>query len=301
MAEVELSPVVPTAPVTKATAEHLRKFDRKKCSRCFRFFTPEEEQLNGCWYHPGKYWEPNSGIMQGANIGWSCCRVKEHVGFGLSDINQESLSLMSKGCVHAANHLEDVEFSARLSQFPLEVDSIPVDVLAPTPEAETKEEKNEPAKKVVYDPEKYHLLHVTEVDTLVGISLKYNVPISRLQRINRLGNSHQIFHLSTLLVPKTADNKAPPPRPHEAAAIRKEALKSFQRRTGVTAEEARFYMEEHDYHLEKALKEYEEETKWEQSLGNKKHSSNQGYSVAMNPAPAVIQADEDDNRCCFRK
>jgi len=56
--------------------------------------------------------------------------------------------------------------------------------------------------KLTYDPEKFFEHPVTGQETLMGISLKYDVPISEIQRANRLGNSFQIFHLRTLLIPK---------------------------------------------------------------------------------------------------
>ncbi len=108
---------------------------------------------------------------------------------------------------------------------------------------------------------------VLSTDTLVGISLKYNIPVSftpsnaskakDIQRANKL-TSQQIYHKKVLLIPKSSDFQFPTTEPD----TRTEILRSFRSKTSMSTEDAKFYLEEAEYNLEKALKHWADDEAW---------------------------------------
>jgi hypothetical protein len=106
MSTLTLVPLDDFRPTPKPLNGTEAQYARKKCLRCGQFYA---DATNGeCHYHPGVYEAPGPSIrkvgflfcpiFQGAEVGWSCCRIIEIMEFHLSRVNDAALDRNLKGC-----------------------------------------------------------------------------------------------------------------------------------------------------------------------------------------------------------
>eukprot|EP01102_Stenamoeba_stenopodia_P009095 TRINITY_DN2666_c0_g1_i1.p1 TRINITY_DN2666_c0_g1~~TRINITY_DN2666_c0_g1_i1.p1 ORF type:complete len:385 (+),score=113.61 TRINITY_DN2666_c0_g1_i1:136-1155(+) len=264
---------------------------QKRCKRCFSFFT---EATNGtCVYHSGEWVEQRS-MRQGVQVGWQCCRVSEWLKLGDTPahpvINEAALKKNCPGCCEAPYHIEDEVYTRCVSAFPLDPQAAlqfavsqviaqeqtapPVDPAQLELESRAREfnEQNEELLPYTLHP-------ITSLDTLAGLSLRFNTPVNALQRLNKLPNQ-QIQHLKYLRIPKSeaeiaainaklAEKNA---LSNEIAALRsvqaqeQTKIKLFRKATGVQSnEETKFYLQECNGDLDEAIKLWKEDQAWEEA------------------------------------
>eukprot|EP01091_Cochliopodium_minus_P017546 TRINITY_DN6900_c1_g1_i1.p1 TRINITY_DN6900_c1_g1~~TRINITY_DN6900_c1_g1_i1.p1 ORF type:complete len:286 (+),score=80.91 TRINITY_DN6900_c1_g1_i1:53-910(+) len=231
---------------------------RRRCIRCHGYYT---NATNGeCKYHSGQYIEPVSA-KQGVMVGWNCCGIQDHMQMYLpmpmgkmAIMKEERLKKDCIGCQRADFHEEDKSYTSIMSNFPYNENSKDQNDNN-NPSAPSLEEIQNITPKNPEDEKKYHF--VKSGDTLAGIALRYSVSISSLKQQNNL-YSDSIFHLSKLLLPGNAKVISTTPLTNSGAII-----KDFVSRTGVSSEEAKYYLDETNYDLDLALEEYNEERNWE--------------------------------------
>jgi len=111
----------------------------------------------------------------------------------------------------------------------------------------------------------YVIHYVSPRDTLVGISFKYNVPVDHIKRANKMFSSN-INEREKLIIPgaKTLPKTVNDPTDEMKVERERQRLtKRFQVATKSPEEETKFYLEEHDYDVEKALQSYKDDVEWE--------------------------------------
>jgi len=261
--------VVPkvTAPPTLSPSELERLHTRRKCARCKQYYTLAT--AGNCNYHPGVWTEPNS-VLQGVLVGWSCCHIS---GYDVYQpvVNQAALIEGCIGCCVADSHEEDEQYKSTMARFPFDAYSVLSTTAAATnldsaPLNNPKRDSVDDADANALTADKNFYRHkILEGETLIGIALKYDISVSQLKRINRLGTD-QIFPLKELLIPvDKAAHKSPTENPANVKAL---AVSTFKNKAGCSLEEATFYMESADFDVAAALKEFEQDVKWE--VENKK-------------------------------
>ncbi|KAI8807144.1 hypothetical protein BJ742DRAFT_813601 [Cladochytrium replicatum] len=104
---------------------------------------------------------------------------------------------------------------------------------------------------------------VTTKDTLVGISLRYGVPLDDLRRANRIFSStDDIIARARLFIP--GSNRTPPPSEEDPELRNKTLVKRFQIVSKcVDVDEAWAYMRASDFDLNAALETYWADVNWE--------------------------------------
>jgi len=264
---MELSSIQSSKQYQPKTEEE-KLYSQKRCMKCRQYYIEAE---NGeCKYHSGVY-TAHTNALQGTEVGWSCCRIKEYIGPTIYDtklfsvLNDDALNKNGKGCKTAAKHTEDAVYTEATANFPFDLNAAKQAALErsksssnSTPAIKSETEKTKGSEDKTDDNEKFIKHNVVEGDTLVGISLKYNVPVPTLQRANRL-TSHQIFHKKSLVIPLAATPADVIPQDN----LKSEALRKFQKQTGASREETQLYLDEHNYNLEEALSHWEKDSKWE--------------------------------------
>lgn len=235
------------------------KYAQKKCKRCGLYYT---NAINGaCYYHPGRYSEPK--LLEGAMVGWSCCRSAGKIGpkiFELSVLNEKALEKNSKGCTKADLHQEDEQYTKIMRNFPLDTNAAKA-----AASLHVSNDTSTPHPGPPQEDEEFIYHQVQKEDTLMGLSLKYNVSTVDIQRVNRLMGSHDIWHLKTIKIPKRAlspHTKPPVPSPTPSRNTSRDvdpykgAVEEFQRMTACTKDEARFYVSQAGGDLQMALMDY---------------------------------------------
>jgi len=249
----------------------------KKCKRCSKYYTDDKST---CFYHPGEYVYPTLGA--GTMAGWTCCRkMKDGEGNTVSlmkwkgtpmfqYVDQKALELNAPGCKSLPQHLEDKEFSAIICNFPLqEQDDNKTGQEQKEEEEEEEEEKEKKKKKKEEDKEteNFYIHKVRSSDTLVGLSLRYRIPIDTLKKVNKINNfddNNAIYTRKYLRIPKNKDNEFVQDAPEESEDFKKRKLvRQFASITGAQLDEARFYLEDYNFILKKAIAEWNEDKKWE--------------------------------------
>ena len=114
-------------------------------------------------------------------------------------------------------------------------------------------------------------------DTLEGLSLTYDVPIGKIRQRNNI-ESDSIYYLKEIVIPNPKYQRSY--TEEEQQYIKMEDFMmhmSFAEKSNKTA---RFYLDENDWDVEKAVKNYREDLEWE-----KKHNKQMmsfpvaGYSL----------------------
>jgi len=211
---------------------------------------------------PWKFIESNSAL-QGSIVGWTCCNVEEFFYHNLITLsNTKAFDKNALGCKKADKHLNDETYSKNVAFFPFDLNAAVKE--KSNPESTQVTIKTETPTDKVLNPN--YIEHtITSVDTLQGIALAYGISVSTLKRANML-TSHSIAHLTKILIP-VGNPTSPPPKDQEIKKI--QTLAEFQRKTGSSPEEAKYYLEDCDYEIAAALKQWREDNLWEKE--HKKH------------------------------
>eukprot|EP00274_Cyanoptyche_gloeocystis_P003861 CAMPEP_0196662028 /NCGR_PEP_ID=MMETSP1086-20130531/46885_1 /TAXON_ID=77921 /ORGANISM="Cyanoptyche gloeocystis , Strain SAG4.97" /LENGTH=176 /DNA_ID=CAMNT_0041997207 /DNA_START=88 /DNA_END=615 /DNA_ORIENTATION=+ len=109
---------------------------------------------------------------------------------------------------------------------------------------------------------------ITPADTLVGLSLRYDVEVSELRRLNGIhGDGYSPLYRITLKkkikVPTTRGYLPADPRVVEAILQRKKIRRFESQVGGARVDEARFYLEETGWNFKDALEQYVQDVEWE--------------------------------------
>jgi len=252
-----------TTPLTLKEEERL--YSQKKCFRCGKYFM--EINKEKCFYHPGKWL--GLEVIQGALVGWSCCRVKEYVGPRITAINPTGQGILTivndnallkdgKGCEEADLHTEDPEYTKIMSNFPFDLEAAKKKYREELPQKTTPGFDSHVTPGGPEDPN-FLTYTIQYGDTLVGIALRYEISASVLQRINRLSNQ-DISPLKTMLIPRSENSKSVTPK---SVVTNRQSINEFKKKTNCSQEEANYYMDEVQNNLEEALKLWEEDKKFE--------------------------------------
>jgi len=247
----------------------------------------KEESENPCRFHPGSYRRAySSALLAGASIQyWSCCRAT---------------AKDQPGCVTEQQHKEDpkvtqiqLHIQRAMEQVPpAEVSSPPV-----SPKVEPEQQKVVPQVGVLIDAPYTSATgnkleesvvpkieaktnnvirhYVTEEDTLVGLSLRYNVPAKTIQQLNHMP-TNDVQGYSRLYIPKKGydlsvieieddDIMAPPQDLTDAEKVlfEKRMLARMKSTAGVSQEEAKYYLSLHGFSYAQAMAEYQEDLEFE--------------------------------------
>jgi len=126
---------------------------------------------------------------------------------------------------------------------------------------EEEEEKDKSNDLALAIPTPFVTYNIQPGDTLIGISLKFAVPIEVLKKHNYLPHGYNVYHLKAMQIPTWGKDV---PIPATKPMTRPEQLKEFKRKAGqdCTLEEAKFYMENSNYDEAVALKEFKEDREW---------------------------------------
>lgn len=173
-------------------------------------------------------------------------------------------------------HEEDWEYTNNILCFPMDIPAAknasneqPTQA-TPTPSAEkTPSLKDTQRNNFIVHP-------LNKLDTLMGLSLRYNVQVTKfcviyskfiqideLKRVNQL-TSHNISHLDEILIP-LKPNQSPEVKKIELTEKQQQdqLIRTFKSKTGVELEEAKYYLDQANYDLTKALNEYKADAQWE--------------------------------------
>jgi len=245
-------------PVEKSGCTEEFWYSTRRCLKCGQYYTEADNQDSNtrCQYHPGIFREPTR-ISEGPLVGWSCCKNKGNTN--------EYLNRNSPGCRSSEKHIEDTDYSEIMKAFPFDPKEEEIHRLK---QKEAKEFCPMPPKlEEMKQHSDYFPHYVTSTDTLAGLSLKYNLPPSKIKQINRLHND-SISHREVIYLPKTAESqgKTPGNRDTEDDKI---CLFAFQ--TGCVREESKFYLEEANWDVNKALEDWKSDVAWSKTSA-KPHS-----------------------------
>eukprot|EP01106_Pelomyxa_sp_JSP_P003310 TRINITY_DN1498_c0_g1_i8.p1 TRINITY_DN1498_c0_g1~~TRINITY_DN1498_c0_g1_i8.p1 ORF type:complete len:302 (-),score=77.12 TRINITY_DN1498_c0_g1_i8:146-1051(-) len=262
-------------PAYFAAAIDARQVMQRRCARCKQYYTNSDADPT-CWFHPGHFVEHKS-VMQGASVGWSCCRFADD---SARILRPEATNKHCKGCKKATNHVEDKSYSTIVASFPFDAElaaaqvrtAVPPQDAYPTPATASPATTTTlatpagpPQNIAVVGTTPYIVHHVADADTLEGLAIRYNVSAGAIQRVNRLP-TREVFHLKTLLVPLPSSVATPASPSIQATAVDNTAAlrKRFMVEFGCTNEEAKYHLEMTHYNYEAAAREYQSDKAWEE-------------------------------------
>lgn len=290
----ETTPGQPAGNVFELSDEELHSL--RHCSRCNRYYTIHED-MDGCYYHPGTYTDRR--LTLGTQVGWSCCRLKDEPGKMFKcEINPDAMEVHGKGCRFSATHEEDIKFTKTLHSFPFHHKSfakLRAEYIAQRQRDAELYGDGRPGKKSLRagkagaqdtetpgKPKGVHALRdnpdyiehpVSPADTLFGVALKYGMEVSDLKRVNKL-RGNDVIGRKVLYIPRSASALAAKPANQEQsdAAKRRTIVRKFMDITNCDSlEEAKFYLDETEYDLSRAIAMFNEDSAWE--------TSNAGFSA----------------------
>eukprot|EP01088_Endostelium_zonatum_P012767 TRINITY_DN27037_c0_g1_i1.p1 TRINITY_DN27037_c0_g1~~TRINITY_DN27037_c0_g1_i1.p1 ORF type:complete len:319 (-),score=71.77 TRINITY_DN27037_c0_g1_i1:27-941(-) len=239
----------------------------KRCLRCTKFF--RDSQPSMCLYHPGQWSANNNRYASLTTREWTCCRSSTYDG---------------DGCKKERAHIEDYVFSRTMAAFPLQdVNPEPPSKLAQKKiETAKKEEKLLEEEKQAKDPkeleeekkrreeleDEYFIHEVRHSDTLTGLSLKYKCSEALIKKLNKLMFNEQLWGKKTILIPKTPANRNLDIliAPESEVQVKSRKMSNFRSKIGmmeIDNMEARFYLDESDWDVEKAVACFLDDRSWD--------------------------------------
>lgn len=196
----------------------------------------------------------------------TCCTYLD-----LASDDRNIIPEKQRGCIHALRHVEDAGYSAIIAKFPIHTDTLQVMKQVHERRGVGLVNPEDAADDVQIVDDAFIVHRVALTDTLMGISLYYNVKVPDIQRANKL-ISHQIYHKKTLLIPRPdvpiKPREAPAESAEHAKVRRQKQIKLFCQMTSCDREEAKYYMEACDYHIDKAIKEWKTDGEWAKNNEN---------------------------------
>jgi len=188
-----------------------------------------------------------------------------------STSDAKPICIYHKGKKSSLKHKEDLGYTALISKFPVQPGAIEVikqahNTFGGTGVPEDDEilivEKEKEKEKIEPVDDTYVIHNVELTDTLVGISLYYQVKIEDIQKANNL-KTQQIYHHKTLIIPNS-NYKAKIPTGESEANIKLRREQSLMREVSCSREEAKYYLESCDYNLQEAIQEWKNDSEWEE-------------------------------------
>jgi len=151
--------------------------------------------------------------------------------------------------------------------------------------------KNQKKKSETEKPEKVKNLirhYVTDADTLIGLSFRYGVSAQSIRQLNRMPTD-DVQAFSKLYIPRKGcqvncsdlesdseeEEEGLPQNltDKEKLLFQKRMTMKLRAQTGISNEEATYYLSMYGWAFSTALKEYQDDLEWEKSNPNKKISS----------------------------
>merc|ERR1712137_1113706 len=195
----------------------------------------------------------------GLIVGWTCCRSFENTAY---------LEFNSRGCKRSEKHEEDHFFTDTMKLFPFDPNAnrdeqLKKVLFEESARAETTQTPHVlPALEKLLNHPSYIAHRVTKVDTLAGLALKYKTNTATIKRVNRLPND-MVFQREIIFIPKSVGVTAPIPSVDDMGNGNK--ISYFVAKTGCVAEESSFYLEEANWDVDQALKNWREDLSWSKS------------------------------------
>jgi len=249
----------------------------KRCLRCYQYYTEaslaRDENKTPCRYHPGNYNRAySSPLLSGAAITyWSCCKSSNRNEPGCRHTQHKEDPQMTKVQQNFSRNLEEQAKIGLLVDAPFTLGAEQNKDKEPE-----KEKENEKIKK----PEKISNVirhYVTEADTLIGLSFRYGVTAQSIRKLNRMPTD-DVQAFSRLYIPKKGfdvsvidihsddeDTVPPPMNDAERALFEKRMLQRLRGQTGMSLEEAKYYMSLYGFSFMEALREYNEDMEFERT------------------------------------
>jgi len=241
----------------------------KRCKRCSQYYMEMElaksENKTPCRYHPGTLKTGySSALISGARLQyWTCCKSS----------NKNDL-----GC-KTGKHIEDPQMTSIQIKHPQVPQTAKLGFLIDfAPSSTEKPKEIEPRK-----PEKTKNLvrhYVTDADTLIGLSFRYHVSSQSIRQLNRM-ITDDVQAYSKLYIPRNGaqvnlsemesdseeEEEGPPTNLSEAerALFEKRMLMKLRAQTGISNEEATYYLNMYGWAYSNALKEFQEDIEWEKN------------------------------------
>ena len=187
-------------------------------------------------------------------------------------LSTESQKRDCPGCCTTDTHMEDLEHTRLLSQFPIDIEALRAERLRR--KTQTIEEAVLPltADSASLQATEEFLVHIVcPSDTLTGIEMRYNVTRDELRKINPQMVGDMFKHLEALRVPRraAAEKRIKPMGEQKKRGL---VLDLFVRRTHCTREEAAFYLDDANWNTDMAVHALEEDREFERR--NKRFSPN---------------------------
>jgi len=259
---------------------------KQRCTKCRSYFTVEENVDGACVYHPGHYATPDTAgpVMMPAStlLRWSCCR---------------STASDAPGC-RRQRHVVDAATAAILRKFDtsagLREGLNPAATAGLTQASSSSDDEEDKDDEYARFQEEQHIrrgvakMHaagshadeasagdgvvmvrhlVAKTDTLAGLSLRYGVKVDDIKQANNL-TSQSIFAHKYLLVPNPA--RMPAPEELSNTVMPKDGKKSIAVERFLVAakcdrDEANYYLEDHDFDVQRALAAFRADLEWEKN------------------------------------
>eukprot|EP00040_Diaphanoeca_grandis_P026814 m.150719 g.150719 ORF g.150719 m.150719 type:complete len:262 (+) comp30741_c0_seq4:1795-2580(+) len=126
--------------------------------------------------------------------------------------------------------------------------------------------QNAASKELEMEGKRVHLVGLS--DTIQGVALKYGTTTQMIKQLNQLGMNGNIFERQWLYLPTGNGASGPPsvalPTLEEFQEQSRIAIKAtFMQHTMCSDEESKCYVELNDFDFSKAIHEYQEDLKWQ--------------------------------------
>eukprot|EP00029_Vermamoeba_vermiformis_P005403 TRINITY_DN1868_c0_g1_i1.p1 TRINITY_DN1868_c0_g1~~TRINITY_DN1868_c0_g1_i1.p1 ORF type:complete len:381 (+),score=102.66 TRINITY_DN1868_c0_g1_i1:86-1228(+) len=290
--QIEMQPVVDQAKEPAAKSDPKEALNR--CKNCGQYYKERDnvpDVKSGtapCRYHPGKYQSPITSQHMGAFPMWSCCKNDEHapgcrVQYHVIDVEaSKSLTLYDelRRTFGQSEHVTGqdevlIDFTGlgpapgatRTMQHGTHSDTKPANDTA----SDTTGKSRAPVRVSSTQLIGTELIHYVKMsDTLYGLALKYDVTVADIKAANKM-TSDNIFAYSQLIIPRKPEEVeiAEEVSQEDVACKQAQMVNRFKRTQRVSNEEALYYLDICEWNYEEAVKEREEDLKFETAVGGR--------------------------------
>lgn len=274
---------------TKSSGKNVSTSTMSRCKHCCLFFRESENHSKACKYHPAPYKSPEgvAPIMMKMTNGlrWGCCKEWDKdapgckIGRHVLDKKTEAiLNTFDKNMKikESGFNAKNSNASSQKKDLLIEFDDDNVDLDNDESDISQSKlvreqmlgdtKKSQEDNSVMGDETVVKHLVCAE-DTLSGIALKYGVTVDVIRKANQLA-TESVFEHKYLDIPNPT--KIPTKEELEQRLMPKSGRnqiiqKRFMRMAGCEEPEAKYYLMETDYDLNKALQLRKEDVEWEKS------------------------------------
>eukprot|EP00026_Physarum_polycephalum_P014198 Phypoly_transcript_14688.p1 GENE.Phypoly_transcript_14688~~Phypoly_transcript_14688.p1 ORF type:complete len:260 (+),score=41.96 Phypoly_transcript_14688:120-899(+) len=217
-----------------------------KCSRCNSFYDSDNPEDMGpvCLYHKGRFQDFNMPFAGDKYGKWPCCK---------------EVFFMSPGCLKG-HHIEDVYTSTLLSSFDQTNDGKNTNQITAPTAGEPQKPLQKPPLNVT---DEFILYDVQFGDTLAGIAIRFHTNAGKLKQLNRLVTNDEVHTRKTILIPRHPTQTPLPPK-QTATPKSSSPIDLVVRKTGVSREEAKFYLEENGGVVAHAVAAIKQDEEWDE-------------------------------------